>query len=115
MGFQKNNVVTSWFKKSDISVACSRINEPFGRTALEASSAGCAVIIADKGGLREASPDAVKIKNLSVENLQYNIEKLINNEKLKKSIQKKIYKSFILTNELVSKEIDSYRLKLIKF
>ena len=114
LGFQNNSKVTSWFKKSDISVVCSRINEPFGRTALEASSAGCAVIITKRGGLPEASSSALKIRNLSIKNLQKTIEKLINNEGYKKNLQKKIYKNFKLTNELASKKIDEYRIKIIK-
>ena len=113
LGFQKYNVVTKWFVKSDISVVCSRWDEPFGRTALEASSAGCAVIITDKGGLSEASPKAMKIKSLNVKNIESSIEKLIKNEFLKKSLQKRIYKHFYLTNNYISKKIDKYRDKLI--
>ena len=113
LGFQKYNVVTKWFVKSDISVVCSRWDEPFGRTALEASSAGCAVIITDKGGLSEASPKAMKIKSLTVKNIENSIEKLIKNVSLKKSLQKRIYKHFFLTNSYISKKIDSYRDKLI--
>ena len=113
LGFQKYNVVTKWFVKSDISVVCSRWDEPFGRTALEASSAGCAVIITDKGGLSEASPKAMKIKSLTVKNIENSIEKLIKNESLKKSLQKRIYKHFYLTNNYISKKIDRYRDKLI--
>ncbi len=113
LGFQKYNVVTKWFVKSDISVVCSRWDEPFGRTALEASSAGCAVIITDKGGLSEASPKAIKIKSLTVKNIENSIEKLIKNVSLKKSLQKKIYKHFYLTNNYISKKIDRYRDKLI--
>ncbi len=113
LGFQKYNVVTKWFIKSDISVVCSRWDEPFGRTALEASSAGCAVIITDKGGLSEASPKAMIIKSLTVKNIENSIEKLIKNESLKKSLQKRIYKHFYLTNNYISKKIDRYRDKLI--
>ena len=113
LGFQKYNDVTKWFVKSDISVVCSRWDEPFGRTALEASSAGCAVIITDKGGLSEASPKAMKIKSLTVKNIENSIEKLIKNESLKKSLQKRIYKHFYLTNNYISKKIDRYRDKLI--
>ena len=113
LGFQKYNVVTKWFVKSDISVVCSRWDEPFGRTALEASSAGCAVIITDKGGLSEASPKAMKIKSLTVKNIENSIEKLIKNVSLKKSLQKRIYKHFYLTNNYISKKIDRYRDKLI--
>ena len=99
--------------KKDISVVCSRWDEPFGRTALEASSAGCAVIITDKGGLSEASPKAMKINSLTVKNIENSIEKLIKNETFKKSLQKKIYKHFFLTNDYISKKIDKYREKLI--
>ena len=109
LGFQKYNSVTRWFIKSDISVVCSRWNEPFGRTALEASSAGCAVIISNKGGLKEASPKALKIKKLTVKNIENSIKKLIQNEKYKKLLQKKIYKNFYLTNNYISKIIDIYR------
>ena len=114
LGFKNNNIVTQWFKKAQISVTCSRINEPFGRTALEASSAGCAVIISNKGGLPEASPNAIKLKNLTIKNLQNKIEKLIKNKKFKNYIQKKIYNSFSLSNKLISKNIDDYRFKLFK-
>ena len=113
LGFQKNNIVTKWFIKSDISVVCPRKSEPFGRTALEASSAGCALIITDKGGLREASPKAMKLKTLTVKNVEKSIKKLIKNETLKKSLQKRIYKHFYLTNNYISKKIDGYRDKLI--
>ena len=113
LGFQKNNIVTKWFIKSDISVVCPRKSEPFGRTALEASSAGCALIITDKGGLREASPKAMKLKTLTVKNVEKSIKKLIKNESFKKSLQKRIYKHFYLTNNYISKKIDGYRDKLI--
>ena len=113
LGFQKYNVVSKWFRKADISVVCSKWDEPFGRTALEASSAGCAVIITDKGGLTEASPKAMKIKSLTVKNVEKSIKKLIKNESFKKSLQKRIYKDFYLTNKYISKKIDGYRDKLI--
>ena len=113
LGFQKNNIVTKWFIKSDISVVCPRKSEPFGRTALEASSAGCAVIISDKGGLSEASPKAIKIKTLTVKNVENSIKKLIKNVSFKKSLQKRIYDHFYLTNNYISKKIDNNRDELI--
>ena len=113
LGFQKHNIVSKYFKLSDISVVCSRWNEPFGRTALEASSCGCAVIITNRGGLPEASPKAIKIKSLTVKNVEKSIKKLIKNDSFKKSLQKRIYKHFYLTNFYISKKIDIYRDKLI--
>ena len=48
-GFINHEKVLSIYKKSSIAVVCSRWDEPFGRTSLEASSSGCAVIISDRG------------------------------------------------------------------
>ena len=64
LGFKKHNEVINIFKKTSITVACSRWEEPFGRTSLEASANGCAVIITNKGGLPETVTDAKIIKNL---------------------------------------------------
>ena len=53
LGFQKHDKVLQVFEKTSIAVACSRWDEPLGRTSLEASSRGCATIISNKGGLPE--------------------------------------------------------------
>ena len=58
LGFKKHDEVLKIFQKSSIAVACSRWEEPFGRTSLEASANGCAVIITNKGGLPETVTDA---------------------------------------------------------
>ena len=115
LGFLDHKKVSNWFKKSHIAVICSRWNEPFGRTALEATSNGCAVIISNKGGLPEAAPKAIKINNLNVNSVKLAIERLIKNKKLRTNLQKKCFKNFYLTNSLISKKIDNYRNKLIKF
>ena len=62
LGFKKHNEVLNIFKKTSITVACSRWEEPFGRTSLEASANGCAVIITNKGGLPETVTDAKILK-----------------------------------------------------
>ena len=115
LGFLDHKKVSNWFKKSHIAVICSRWNEPFGRTALEATSNGCAVIISNKGGLPEAAPKAIKINNLNVNSVKLAIERLIKNKKLRTNLQKKCFKNFYLTNSLIAKKIDNYRNKLIKF
>ena len=50
LGFVSHNKVLRYFEKTNIAVVCSRWEEPFGRTSLEASSRGCAVIISNRGG-----------------------------------------------------------------
>ena len=76
------------FEKSSIAVVCSRWNEPFGRTSLEASSRGCAIIISNRGGLKETTSDAIILKNLTVNNLYNSICKLIKNKNERIKLQK---------------------------
>ena len=68
-GFTNNKFILNDLKKTSISVVCSRWEEPFGRTSLEAASRGSAVIISNRGGLPETAPNAVKLKTLSSENI----------------------------------------------
>ncbi len=63
MGFLKHQKVLNIFTKTSIAVACSRWNEPLGRTGLEASSRGCAVIISNRGGLPETITNGIIIKH----------------------------------------------------
>ncbi len=109
LGFKKHGEVINIFKKTSIAVACSRWEEPFGRTSLEASANGCAVIITNKGGLPETVTNAKILNNLTVKNLEKNINRLINNLKLRKKLQSLSVKNFSLTHEFVTKTIDDYR------
>ncbi len=109
LGFQKHSNVLNVFKKSSIAVACSRWEEPFGRTSLEASANGCAVIITDKGGLSETVTNAKILKKLTVKELVLTIDLLIKNQQYRKKIQKQSIKNFYLTHKFVSKNIDDYR------
>ena len=68
-------------------MACSRWEEPFGRTSLEASANGCAVVITNKGGLPETVTDAKIINNLNVKKLTSTISLLIKDTKLRKKLQ----------------------------
>ena len=79
LGFLNHKNVLDIFKKTSIAVACSRWEEPFGRTSLEASANGCAVIITNKGGLPETITNAKILKKLSNKNLERTLKELINN------------------------------------
>ena len=81
--------VMKYLEKSEIAVIPSRWEEPFGRTALEASSRGCATIISATGGLKETSDYAIKLKKLNSTNIENEIIKLIKNTALRKKIQNK--------------------------
>ena len=69
LGFKNNNFILNFLKKVSISVICSRWDEPFGRTSLEAASRGSAVIISNKGGLPETSKSAIILKSLDEKTL----------------------------------------------
>ena len=117
LGFLNHEKVLQIFKKTSIAVACSRWEEPFGRTSLEASANGCAVIITDKGGLPETVTNAKILNKLDVSNLEKTIKKLIENNYLRKKLQSLSLKNFYLTHEFITKKIDNFRaekLQIIK-
>ena len=109
LGFRKHSDVIKIFKQTSITVACSRWEEPFGRTSLEASANGCAVIITNKGGLPETVTDAKIIENLNEKNLTKIIATLISNNKLRRNLQERSIRNFYLTHKFVSNNIDDYR------
>ena len=113
LGFQRHKKVLKILEKTSISVACSRWEEPFGRTSLEAASRGCAVIISDRGGLKETITDGIILKKITTNNIFTSVDQLIENKKTLLNLQKKSHKNFYLTNKYVSKIIDNYRYKLI--
>ena len=113
LGFKKHKEILNKLKISSISVTCSRWEEPFGRTALEASSRGCAVIITNRGGLPEAASFGIKINSLESKALFRVIDKLILNKKYRNNVQKKTLDKFKFTNSFVSKKIDNYRNKIL--
>ena len=109
LGFLKHNEVLKIFEKSSIAVACSRWEEPFGRTSLEASANGCAVIITNKGGLPETVTNGRILNVLNVKNLEKSIKNLIQNTKLRSDLQKSSIRNFYLTHNFVTNLIDNYR------
>ena len=113
LGFQNHSKVLNIFKKTSIAVACSRWEEPFGRTSLEASSRGCAVIVSNRGGLPETITNGIIVRNLNIKNLYNAINKLIKNKKQRINLQKSSLKNFYLTDEYICKKIDNYREKIV--
>ncbi len=112
LGFKSHNYILNILKKVSISVVCSRWDEPFGRTSLEACSRGCATIITNKGGLPETTKHAVIIKDLTVDSLSKKINFLIKNKKKRKIIQKNNFRDFIYNHEFISKKIDNVRFNI---
>jgi len=88
LGFLNHKETLKILSQSEIAVVPSRWEEPFGRTALEASSRGCATIISNKGGLTETTNHAIALKKLDYTNLYKEIKNLIVNNKKRKLLQK---------------------------
>jgi glycosyltransferase involved in cell wall biosynthesis len=73
------------YRKSKISVVPSLWDEPFGRTAMESSDLGNAVITSGNGGLKETSFNPIIIQDITEKKIFLKIDELITNkEKLSK-------------------------------
>ena len=108
-GFKKHTTILKYLEKVSISIICSRWNEPFGRTSLEAASRGSAIIISDRGGLPETTNFAIKLKKLNSNEIFNQVEFLINNKSKRLLLQKKIYKDFKYTHKFIANKIDNLR------
>ncbi len=109
LGFLNHNKVLNLLDKTSISVVPSRWEEPFGRTALEATSRGCATIISNRGGLTETTDQAIILKNLDTDNLYKSIKYLIKNNKQRKKIQNESFQNVAHTISENTKIIDKIR------
>jgi glycosyltransferase involved in cell wall biosynthesis len=109
LGFINHQKVLSLYRKTSIAVVCSRWEEPFGRTSLEASANGCAVIISNRGGLPETVTNSLILQKLTVNELYKKINTLIKNNNYRKKLQNLSIKNFFLTHKYVSSLIDDYR------
>jgi glycosyltransferase involved in cell wall biosynthesis len=76
LGFLNHRKTLNIYNKSEIAVVPSRWQEPFGRTALEASSCGCATIISNRGGLIETTNHAIVLKKIDELDLYKNLKKI---------------------------------------
>jgi glycosyltransferase involved in cell wall biosynthesis len=112
-GFKNNEFILNTLKKVSISVICSRWEEPFGRTSLEAASRGSAVIISNKGGLPETTPNAIILESLNSNALYKSIDNLIKNKRKLLALQKENYKNFVYTHDYVANIIDTIRKQII--
>ena len=113
LGFLNHKKVLNFLNKSEIAVVPSRWEEPFGRTALEASSRGCATIISNRGGLPETTDHSIILKSNTAKELYKEISRLIINKDYRNKIQ---LQSFLNVKHLIddnTKLIDNLRGELI--
>jgi len=115
LGQITHSKVLNYLSKSEIAVIPSRWEEPFGRTALEASSRGCATIISNRGGLSETTDHAIKLNTLNVSNIENEVIRLIKNTRYRKNLQIKSQKFVKHQLKENSEKIDLMRDSLFPF
>ncbi len=101
--------ILNFYKKSSISVACSRWQEPFGRTAMESAAYGCATITSNKGGLPETFNNDLILKDLTSIELEKLITKIIKNKKLLTKIQHKNFNNVLHQIKYLTLKIDNLK------
>lgn len=85
------------YERSSISVVNPTWQEPFGRTAMESASRGCAVITSVSGGLSETFHNNLILKKNNPQELFKLLSLLIKDKKLLLNIQKNNFKNIIHT------------------
>ena len=108
-GYTNHPTVLKFLEKVSISVVCSRWEEPFGRTSLEAASRGSAVIISNRGGLPETTSESIILKKLTADEIFKTVEYLIKNPNKLRLYQKANHKNFIFDHKYISNLIDKIR------
>jgi glycosyltransferase involved in cell wall biosynthesis len=95
--------IINLYKKTSISVVPSLWEEPFGRTAMESSDLGNAVITSGKGGLKETSFKPIVIKDINENKIFLKIDELITDKaKLTKINKFNFYNRKIIFNENIN-------------
>ena len=101
--------ILGFYKKSSISVVCSRWQEPFGRTAMESAAYGCATITSNRGGLKETFDNNLVLKNLNTTTLENLISRIIKNKNLLSKIQKNNFKNVVHKIDFLTHKIDNLK------
>ena len=101
--------ILNFYKKSSISVACSRWQEPFGRTAMESAAYGCATITTNRGGLSETFNNNLILRDLNSTTLEKLISKIITNSKMLKKIQKQNFNNVLHKMSFLTHKIDNLK------
>jgi glycosyltransferase involved in cell wall biosynthesis len=97
------------YEKSSISVVNPTWEEPFGRTAMESASRGCAVITSKSGGLSETFHNNLILQKNNPSQLFNLISSLIKDKKYLLNIQKSNFKNIIHTPHKTISALNSLR------
>ena len=113
LGWISHEKTLKLYDNTSISIIPSEWEEPFGRTAVEAASRGCATIISKRGGLIETVANTIYLTELNDKELYDKINNLIRKPKERKKIQIQAYKNHLHDLNNNTRNIDKYRDELI--
>jgi len=114
----KNLLIKDWlpheklikiYNKTAITVVNPTWSEPFGRTALESSSRGCAVITSKSGGINETFNNNLILKKNDSRHLFDLLDSLILQPKLLKKTQKINFKNQIIESIVETRKMDKIK------
>ncbi len=100
------------FEKTSISIVNPTWEEPFGRTAMESASRGCAVITSKSGGLSETFINNLVLSKNNEKMLYNKICSLIDNRDLLRKIQKANLNNVLHKPSLSVNKLDKLREKI---
>lgn len=115
--------VLKLYSAASISVVIPTWQEPFGRTAMESASRGCAVITSLSGGLQETFNNNLILKKNDPDNLYVYLNKLLTNVKFLKHIQLQNFRNVthslnenikILDNNIPKASISNKKINYLK-
>ena len=107
--------IINFYKSTSISIVPSTWDEPFGRTAMESSDLGNALITSGKGGLLETSSNPIILKKIDTNNIKREVEKLIKSPKLLKKIQKFNYVNRKINYKDNLEKLNNLKLNMISY
>ena len=87
------------YKKSTISIAPSKWQEPLGRLPIESSAHGCIPVTSSNGGLPETNHDGFILKNNTASELYKLLISILSDNKKINKLSLKVYKNFKYNNE----------------
>lgn len=115
LGHQPHQKVLQLFGRAAIAVVPSVWNEPFGRTAIEALSAGCALVTSGHGGLIEACGDAgIVVSPITPEGLALALQGLLEDPESLRGVQQQcITRGAEFSLDACRRHMDALRYQLL--
>ena len=112
LGQISHNKVLEYIKKSKITIAPSKWEEPLGRLPIESAANGSVCISSSNGGLIESNKYGIIIKNINKNKIIKSLN-FLKIEKHYKILQYRVFNNHKLTSEYSALKIDKVRNKFI--